>query len=118
MRLTRRKFLIGAGAAALLPLGSSVTLASSPAKSRVRPSDPAWPGETEWAALNERVHGRLLKVSSPFNSCRPAYDSDECVALFRQLTNPYFIHDQAGLTQTLGRLDACTSSPPAHALIA
>lgn len=118
IRLTRRKLLKRAGAAALLPLGSSVSLASSPAKSRVRPSDPAWPAETEWAALNDRVHGRLLKVSSPFNSCRTAYYSDECVALFRQLTNPYFIHDQAGLTQTLGWVDAWTSSPPAYAVIA
>jgi FAD/FMN-containing dehydrogenase len=118
MTVSRRSLLKQAGAAALLPIASLSNPATALSRSRVRPGDPGWPSKAEWGELNRRVGGRLMKVTSPLEACRAAPESTECAALFKQLTNPYFIHDQAGLTQTLGWVDAWTSQPSVYALLA
>jgi hypothetical protein len=98
-----------AAALALLPaMPRTVRAASSenaPAR-RVRPSDAGWPGEASWAQLNKAVGGRLIKVNSPLSVCREAPDWGACGDLFKELKNPYYIGDNAALTQTAGWVDA------------
>jgi hypothetical protein len=66
------------------------------------------------------VGGRLTEVHSPLEACAKAAGPgrQDCGDLFRQLKNPYFLRDEAGLTQTLGWVDAWTSSPSAYAIAA
>ncbi|MGH8162757.1 MAG: FAD-binding protein, partial [Rhodanobacteraceae bacterium] len=85
---------------------------------RVRPGDPAWPPAAEWERLNTAVGGRLSKLKSPLDVCRANAGSAACSDFFKQLRNPYFIRDNAALTQTSGWLDAWTSRPSAYAVAA
>jgi hypothetical protein len=40
------------------------------------------------------------------------------VHVFKELRNPYFLGDEVGLTQSLGRVDAWTWRPSAYAVLA
>lgn len=91
--------------------------ASAPVR-RVRPGDPQWPSETQWNALSRDVHHRLIKVQSPLNACRGAPQGSPCRDVFKELKNPYYIGDEAGLTQTCGWLDAWTAQPSVYAVAA
>lgn len=75
-----------------------------------------WPTDAQWAQLRERVGDALVAVQSPWAACRA--DRAACDALFEGLRNPYFISDHAGLTQTLGWVDAWASQPSAQAVVA
>ncbi len=79
--------------------GTAVPLA------RVRPGDAGWPVADEWAALGREVGDRLAAVTLP--DLAPA----EATTL---LKNPYYIRDQAGLTQSSGYLDGWRSTPSAY----
>jgi FAD/FMN-containing dehydrogenase len=79
---------------------------------------PGWPDPAEWAALGESVGGRLVEVRSPFAVCKPNARSAACANLFQDLLDPFFIQENAALTQTLGWTDAWTSRPSAYAVLA
>ena len=71
-RMSRRRLLeVLAG----LPLISGLAPSPSahaqatPAKTRVRPSDPGWPSDEKWDQLGREVEGRLIKVRSPLAAC-------------------------------------------------
>ena len=118
-RPVRRRTLLHA--AALTPLAwthGAVAASAGLARSRVRPGDPSWPSADAWRRLNQAVGGRLIPVQSPLAACRPAADNAACAEVFHELTNPYFIGDNAGLTETSGWADAWTSSPSAYAVAA
>lgn len=85
---------------------------------RVRPGDPGWPSEEQWAALKSRVGGRLSSPASPLAACSAAPDSEACNDVLAQLDNPYYIGDDPALTQTLGWADAWTSTPSAYVVAA
>jgi FAD/FMN-containing dehydrogenase len=70
-----------------------------------------------WDALRAWVGGRLIKVESPLAAVAKAggAGADE---LFARIQNPYFLGDEAGLTQTLGWVDAWTSQPSDYAVVA
>jgi len=74
---------------------------------RIRPSDAAWPKAAEWAKLNERVGGNLLKVEALFERGPISPEN---------LRNPFFLGDQPGGTQISGWLDAWTPAPSAYAV--
>ena len=116
--MNRRTLLKGASAFPLLPLAWSSRPASAAPVHRTRPSDPAWPDPASWDKLNQSVAGRLIKIQSPLAPCQAAAESAACHDIFGLLTNPYYIRDQAGLTQTSGWVDAWTSSPSAYAVVA
>jgi FAD/FMN-containing dehydrogenase len=99
-----------------LPAAAQPATGSAPL-SRVRPADPSWPSQQAWQQLNRDVQGRLLEVTSPLAPCRQGLD-DPCNDVLKQLKNPYFIGDEAGLTQTLGWLDAWRSEPSAYGVAA
>ncbi len=115
--MRRRSLLTRGGAVPLLGAETGPARAARAAR-RVRPSDPAWPSAASWDRLNHRVGGHLTRVRSPLAACRSAPQGADGGALFRALTNPYFIRDQAGLTQTSGWVDAWTSEPSAYAVAA
>jgi FAD/FMN-containing dehydrogenase len=86
--------------------------------SRVRPVDPEWPSEAGWDLLREKIRGKLVKVQSPLAECVEAPSSPNCVQIFKELKNPYYLGDEVGLTQSLGWVDAWTSRPSAYAVAA
>ena len=85
--------------------------------SRVRPGEPGWPTEADWERLRALVGDRLIAVRSPLDACVGAAAPD-CTQLFAELKNPYFLGDEAGLTQTLGWVGAWTSRPSVYAVAA
>jgi FAD/FMN-containing dehydrogenase len=104
--MTRRQFIGGGLAlAAALPL----EVAEAAAVARVRPGQPGWPGEADWASLSQAVGGRLAAVTVP--------QLDSAVAA-KLLQNPYYLGDQAGLTQSSGWLGAWRSSPSKYVVAA
>jgi hypothetical protein len=122
--LNRRELLKGAAAvlchstAILWPWPRAGSARAATSKSRVRPGEPEWPSQASWEKLRQVVGGRLAEVRSPFAACAGEPSGQNCGLLFRQLKNPYFLRDEAGLTQTLGWVDAWTSAPSAYAIAA
>jgi hypothetical protein len=48
---------------------------------KISPTDAAWPSESDWAALNTTVSGRLIKVVPLASVCyesEPDYDAEKC----------------------------------------
>lgn len=129
--MKRRRFLRGAAAGLAaragldaLPLAGAAARvdaaidAPHPGRSRVRPGDADWPSPDDWSALGSRVGGRLVEVASPWTACREAPEGSDCRDLLRLLKNPYATRDAVALTQSLGWVDAWTSSPSVWAVLA
>ena len=116
--MNRRRFMFGAAAAPLLAGLPVPGWAEERPMSRVRPGQPGWPAEARWDELRQLVGGRLVAVRSPLRACENASQSPACDELFKELKNPYYIGDDAGLTQTTGWLDAWTWQPSAYAVAA
>src|SRR5271167_3606957 len=115
--MDRRAFLKRSGAAALLPLSPRGLFAHSPIR-RQRPSDAGWPSKEAWKKINDAVGGNLLPVDFPLTACASGGGSAECKKVFDSLKNPYYIGDQAGVTQTLGWIDAWATKPSVYAVAA
>jgi FAD/FMN-containing dehydrogenase len=115
--MNRRSFLKTSAAAALVPLWPRKTSAP-PAVRRVRPSDRAWPSNQAWKQLNDQVGGNLMPVDFPIKPCLASPPGADCKSLFANLKNPYYIGDSAGVTQTLGWVDAWTTQPSVYAVAA
>src|SRR5262249_38221780 len=101
-----------AGAATLM---TGEAMAQGTPFKRVRPGEPGWPSDAKWQELNQKVGGRLAKVTTPLDACRGA-DKAACDAVFKGFKNPYFIRDNIPLTQTTGWADAWVSSPSIYAI--
>jgi FAD/FMN-containing dehydrogenase len=110
--MKRRSLLKGVVA---LPFATG---ASAGPFARVRPGQSGWPSEATWDALGRTVGGRLLKGRSALDTCRVDPAGAACRDVFRELKNPYFIGDDASLTQTTGWVDAWTSQPSAYVVAA
>jgi FAD/FMN-containing dehydrogenase len=82
----------------------TVTIHAEPFR-RVRPGLPGWPSASEWAALKREVGGRLIPGNRP-----PAPPPPQL------LSNPFFVGDQVGLTQSSGWLGAWRSTPSVYAV--
>lgn len=79
---------------------------------RVRTGNAAWPSPQDWNTLRGAVGGHLVKVKSPLEQGVQKADA----SLIEDLKNPYYIRDQAGLTQTLGWADAWRCEPSVYAV--
>jgi FAD/FMN-containing dehydrogenase len=108
-------FAPGLSSSALFSASASAAVRS---QARIRPGDPAWPSQANWDQLSQAVGGRLVKLRSPLAACASAPSGADCAQLFKELKNPYYLGDEAGLTQTLGWVDAWTSQPSAYAVAA
>src|SRR5205085_3636696 len=115
--MNRRAFLKAVASAALVPILPHHTWATTNFR-RHRPSDRAWPSQSAWKRLNEAVGGNLIPVDSPLRLSKSNPSDAAATRLAQNLTNPYFIRDQPGLTQTLGWLDAWISKPSVCAVAA
>lgn len=87
-------------------------------RARRRPSDPEWPSRAAWQQLNDAVEGNLIAVDFPLSILEKDPHSDAARQLLENLKNPYYIGDQAGLTQTFGWLDAWSTKPSVYAVVA
>jgi FAD/FMN-containing dehydrogenase len=121
-QVSRRRLLRTVAAMPFLSSLSSGPLAPTPAagavraSARVRPRDPGWPTQADWDRLSRDVGGRLIKIDSPLAACVDAPESAACARTFKALKNPYYLGDEVGLTQTLGWVDAWTSTPSVYAV--
>jgi FAD/FMN-containing dehydrogenase len=117
--VTRRAFLKTVGTAALLPILPRCAVATaSPGFRRVRPSDAAWPSKLAWKQLNDAVGGNLVPVDFPLSILKSDPNGAVAKELLANLKNPYFIREHAGLTQSLGWIDAWKTSPSVYAVMA
>ena len=87
-------------------------------KSRVRPGDSGWPSAASWDKLRQQVGGRLIPVEFPLNVCKSGPQGPACEALWKDLSNPFFIGDSSGVTQTLGWVKAWSTKPSVYAVAA
>ena len=85
-------------------------------RSRVRPTDSAWPGAASWANLKEQVGGNLIAVRPLFGACESSPTGADCLNALNNVDNPFFIGDQPGGTQVCGWFDAWTPAPSAFAV--
>jgi FAD/FMN-containing dehydrogenase len=107
-------------AAAAMPLAGRAAQAAPIVigGSRVRPGSSGWPSADAWRELGARLGGSLVPVRSPWPMCRAQPAAAECAELFKRARNPYFLGDEVALTQTLGWVDAWTSSTSVYAVAA
>jgi hypothetical protein len=115
--MNRRAFLKAIGSAALLPLLVR-RLSASTSFRRRRPSDANWPSQSAWKQLNEAVGGKLVPVNFPLDTLKTDPDGGAAKRLLKDLKNPYYIRSQAGLTQSLGWVDAWATQPSVYAVMA
>jgi FAD/FMN-containing dehydrogenase len=104
--LSRRTFV--AGTAAVSGLAIMATLAGC---DQVAPGS-AWPGMDKWEELNAQVGGRLIKnPTAPWAAIGPG-------EIPQDLTNPWFLEEQPGATQSTGMYKAWVSEPSSYAVAA
>jgi FAD/FMN-containing dehydrogenase len=115
--VNRRSFLKKAGQAALLTFSPRSVLARKGFRRR-RPSDADWPSKAAWERFHDEVDGKLIPVEFPIAACVVDVNSDACKNLLSNITNPYYIGDHPGLTQTLGWVDAWFTKPSVYAVAA
>ena len=101
-----------------LARSGTASAAPDPAGSRVRPPDPGWPADGDWAALRRQIGAALVPIASPWSACKASPASPTCERLFAFPQNPYFLRDDPALTQTYGWVGAWTSSPSVWAVAA
>ena len=101
----RREVLAGSLALA----GAAAFGGAAVAAARARPGTAAWPTEADWTGLGKAVGGRLAPGALP-DLTDPA--------VRKLLSDPFYIGDQPGLTQSSGWLDAWRSSPSAYVVTA
>jgi len=100
-----------------LPGGSAAAAATAPF-SRVRLGNPQWPSDEAWEELGHRLEGQLIKPALPLPVGMGAPSPDTYAYVAKEIKNPYYLGDEAGLTQTLGWVGAWTSRPSVYAVAA
>ncbi|QYE32982.1 FAD-binding protein (plasmid) [Polymorphobacter sp. PAMC 29334] len=101
----RRGVIAGLAFTGLLGSAAADASAATIPFARVRPGGIGWPTAADWNTLGETVGGRLSPVTLPVLAQAEAA---------KLLANPFYIRDQAGLTQSSGRIDGWQSAPSAY----
>ena len=100
--MRRRNLLVGL--TGLVSIWSGVSaFAAARRKAWTAAGDVAWPSSAAWTELAHAVSGRLHTIE-------PASDSRDKALL----SNPFYLADEPGLTQSAGWLDAWTSTPSTY----
>jgi FAD/FMN-containing dehydrogenase len=102
---TTRRTLLAALLAVPAATALKVDRAVAAVLRRARPGTPDWPTDTQWTSLGRAVGGRLKPV------VMPRLDGPEAE---KPLSDPFYIGDQAALTQSSGWLDGWRSAPSAY----
>jgi FAD/FMN-containing dehydrogenase len=113
----RRELLMSAGALGMAAW-SGPAGAATPGLRRLRPSDAAWPSQSEWDALAARVGGKLMQPKPLFAACADPKQADACRSTLKESANPLFIGDQVSGTQVSGWYKAWKPEPSAYAIVA
>jgi len=118
MRMHRRTLLKSMAAAlALQPLAAApFSVKAAGLAARIRPGDPAWPGQAAWAKLKDAVGGNLIEVQAPFATCATDAKGPVCADALKNMRNPFWVGDQPGGTQVSGWYDAWTPAPSVYAI--
>ena len=113
LHLRRRTFLglaagatAGAAAAAALP-ASAADSAPAAAGGYTK-----WPEAKAWEELRGKVGRRLIRPQQPWANLKPG------AAVPAKFTNPWFLEEQAGATQSTGMFKAWNSTPSGYAVAA
>lgn len=104
--MDRRTFLLMAkatGVAFLLPF--QFAQATKQVVKRIRPGDAGWPSKKDWANLAGRLHGKLEMSRSASKTLLAQTGGAVTKQMQEKLTNPFFLQDFSGTTQSLGWLD-------------
>jgi len=112
LTLRRRELLAGLASTAFWPKAGWAAFAPTSTRSA------QWPSEQEWAALERRLSGPLLRPQPLLAPCVGAAASAACKTRLEDLRNPYFLGEQPGGTQVSGWLDAWTPKLSAYAVAA
>jgi len=83
---------------------------------RVRPSDPLWPSNATWQKLNDAVGGNLIRVQPLLAPCESQPDGAACHDALKNLSNPFYLGEQAAGTQVSGWLDGWTPAASVYAV--
>ncbi|PYI00769.1 FAD-binding domain-containing protein [Aspergillus sclerotiicarbonarius CBS 121057] len=90
-------------------------LVSGSAKCRCQPSDACWPSEQDWNALNDSIHGHLVRVRPIGHVCHePFYNRTSCNERVRLQTDSNWRAAQPGALQSFNwenwpqRHESCT----------
>lgn len=110
--------VLSATASNAAALAASKNGRDSGCKSRVRPSDPAWPDEAKWDNLKQNVGGNLIKVQPLFAACATDRISVDCAEALENARNPFYLGDQPAGTQVSGWLDAWAPAASMYAVAA
>ena len=118
--MLRRHLLKSVASLSVAPVLASAgsAFAASVSMRRIRPTDPAWPGEARWAALKQAVGGRLVQPRTVWATCEAQPGTPACLASLKDMQNPFFLGDDPGGTQVSGWLDAWTPKASAYAVAA
>jgi FAD/FMN-containing dehydrogenase len=87
-------------------------------RSRVRPSDAAWPSAARWEELKHRVGGNLINVQPVFAACAAEPQAAACADALKNARNPFYLGDQPAGTQVTGWLDAWKPAASVYAVAA
>ncbi|MEY2965149.1 MAG: FAD-binding protein [Candidatus Nanopelagicales bacterium] len=96
----------GAAAAAALPASAAEV---SPAAARPYTE---WPSAKVWSELRSQVGRRLIRPEQPWARLKPG------ASVPPKFTNPWYLEEQAGATQSTGMYRAWTSRPSGYAVAA
>jgi FAD/FMN-containing dehydrogenase len=103
--VSRRIFIAGVAAVAGLAAVASTTGCAPQGAV-------AWPSPDKWEELSAQVGGRLIKNPvAPWASLGPG-------AVPKNLTNPWYLEEQVGATQSTGMYNAWVSVPSSYAVAA
>jgi FAD/FMN-containing dehydrogenase len=103
--LSRRSLLASIASVPAAAAVARAPLLRNASRRRVRPGMAGWPAPGEWADLKRQVGGRLISGARPATHPVP-----------QLLSNPYFVGDQVGLTQSSGWLGGWRSAPSVYAV--
>ena len=107
--MSRRQFLLTSLALTASAASPFAAAARATTRSYARPGESSWPKVSDWAGLNAAVGGRLSQGTAP----------DLANPLVRPpISNPFWIGDQTGLSQSSGWSQAWRSTPSAYVLAA
>src|SRR5438045_7409423 len=84
---------------------------------RCAPGQPCWPTRDDWQKFGASLRGKLEQPQSPLAPCRSDAAGEACATAIRNSTNPFYLQDQPGGTESTGWLGAWTAASSAYSVV-